>query len=102
MVAVTLAGLSDIAVYAPDPPESVTFCAAQLVKVTLLGVALKVGHAPWADPERFTVTFWVVVPSETPTVNGAAPAAGDGVRRVIVTVFPEIEAVRASLPELTK
>ena len=100
-LAVTLALLDD-AVYEPEAPERVTVCAAQLVNVTLDGLAASgPKHAPAPPPTRLTVTFAVLVPSETPTFTGPG-VAGDGLRRLMVTVLPEIEATMLSLPEFTK
>jgi hypothetical protein len=75
----------------------------QSVSVTELGVPVKLadGQAPRAGPEMVTATLTTLVPSEMPMLPVAA-AGPEGLRRRIVTVLPEIEAIRLSLPEATK
>ena len=100
IVAFTLV-LLEVTLNGPVPPEIVTVFAVQSVSVTLEGLVVRRGQAPAPSPVRLTVTFATDVPSDTPTVNGPA-VAGDGLLRRIVTKFPAIETVSASLPELTK
>ena len=73
------------------------------MSVTELGAALKKaeGQAPSAGPESVTATFATLVPSEMPMFPVAA-AGPEGFRRRMVTVLPEIDARRLSLPEATK
>ena len=75
----------------------------QSVKVTVAGVALKSaeGQAPSAWPEIVTATCTTLVPSEIPMLPVAAEGP-EGLRRRMVTVLPEIDASRLSLPEATK